>query len=199
MSTVAELPRRQREAVIKEFQGEAIRWVGRPSAWRSFLVASLIWLFAVPWTAFSLGWEWMALGGWLSGKPSPSSAHTVFGIVFPLFGVPFVLVGLGMMATPFLAWIWARRTVHVVGDRRFATMTVSRRKLKVKSYPIGNIVRTERSEKRDGTGTLKVITGMRRDSDGDKVEDTEVLYGIRDVAKVERLIAARADADRRAA
>lgn len=187
-----------RDAVNREFQGEAIRWVGRPSAWRAFLVSTLVWLFAVPWTAFALGWEWMALGGWLSGKPSPSSAHTVFGIVFPLFGLPFILVGLGMMAAPFLAWIWARRTVHVVGDKRFATMTVSR-VLKVKSYPIGNVVRTERRERRDGSGTLKVITGSRYDSDGDKVENTEVLYGIRDVAKVDRLLAERANAERRAA
>ena len=107
MSTVADLPRRMRDAVTREFQGEAIRWVGRPSARRVFTRSLAIWLFAIPWTAFSIGWEWAALGGWLSGKPSPSSAHTLFGIVFPLFGLPFVLVGLGMMATPFLAWVWA--------------------------------------------------------------------------------------------
>lgn len=197
MSTVADLPRRLRDAVTKEFQGEAIRWAGRPSAWRAFKASTPIWLFAVPWTAFSLGWEWLALGGWLSGKPSPSSTHTIFGIVFPLFGLPFILVGLGMMAMPFIAWIGARRTVHVVGDRRFSTLTVARQ-LKVKSYSVGDIVRTERSERRDGSGTLTVITGFRRDSDGDKVEDTEMLYGIADVRKVERLIAARLDGRRAA-
>ena len=198
MSTVNDLPRRLRDAVTKEFQGEAILWAGRPSAMRTFLVSTLIWLFAIPWTAFALGWEWMALGGWLSGKPPPSGSHLIFGIVFPLFGLPFVLVGLGMMATPFLAWRWARRTVHVIGDKRLVTMTVGR-KLKVKTYPTASITRLERTERRNGSGTLKVIMGTHRDSDGDKTETTEVFYGIDDVAKVERLIGARLDRGRRAA
>lgn len=198
MSTVATLPRHMRDAVVKEFAGEAIRWVGRPSSARTLRAAAVIWLFAVPWTAFSLGWEFMALQGWLSGKPSPSTSHTVMGVVFPLFGLPFVLVGLGMMAAPFLAWHWARQSVHVIGHRRFATMTVGRR-LKVKSYRLDDIVRTERTEKRDGSGTLKVVTGLRRDSDGDKVEDSEVLYGIADVAKVERLLSRHLDDGQHAA
>jgi hypothetical protein len=187
-----------RDAVTREFQGERILWVGRPSATRSLLVALPIWLFAIPWTAFSLGWEWVALSGWLSGKPSPSTTHSVMGIIFPLFGVPFVLVGLGMMATPFLAWRWAWRTVHVIGEKRLVTLTVGRR-LKVKSYPVGNVVRTERTEKRDGSGTLKVVTGVSRDSDGDRVETTEVFYGVPEIRKVERLLLAHVDGDRRAA
>jgi hypothetical protein len=198
MSTVTDLPRRMRDAVTKEFQGERILWAGRPSASRSFLVSLPIWLFAIPWTAFSLGWEWMALGGWLSGKPPPSGIQLIFGIVFPLFGLPFVLVGLGMMATPFLAWRWARRTVHVIGDNRLVTMTVGR-SLKVKTYQTASITRLERTERRNGSGTLKVIMGTHRDSDGDKTETTEVFYGIDEVAKVERLIGARLDHMRRAA
>jgi len=198
MSTVSELPRRIRDAVTRELQGERILWTGQPSATRSFLASLPIWLFAIPWTAFSLGWEWMALGGWLSGKPSPSTTHTIMGVVFPLFGVPFVLVGLGMMATPFLAWRWARRTVHVVGEKRIVTMTVGR-SLKVKTYPTASITRLERIERRGGSGTLKVIMGTHRDSDGDKTETTEVFYGIPEVRKVERLLMAYMDGDRRAA
>lgn len=193
MSTVSSLPRHLRDAVVKEFAGETILWVGRPSAMRTFLVATLIWLFAVPWTAFSFGWEFMALQGWISGKPAPSPTHLVMGFVFPLFGLPFIAVGFGMMAVPFLAWSSARRTVHVVGERRLVTMSVGRR-LKVKSYPKDQNVRTKRSEKRDGTGTLHVVTGVRRDSDGDRHESTEVLYGIRDVRMVEQLVAPYAKA-----
>jgi hypothetical protein len=198
MSTVNDLPRRLRDAVTKELQGERILWAGRPSAIQSFLTSLPILLFAIPWTAFSIGWEWMALGGWLSGKPSPSTTHTIMGVIFPLFGVPFVLVGLGMMSAPFLAWRWARRTVHVIGDKRLISLTMGRR-LKVKTYLIGNVVRTERTERRDGSGTLKVVTGVSRDSDGDKMETTEMFYGIPEVRKVERLLLTRVDGDRRAA
>lgn len=198
MSTIADLPRRLRDAATREFQGERILWAGRPSASRAFWAGTLVWLFAIPWTAFSLGWEAMALQGWLSGKPSPSATHTVMGIVFPLFGLPFVLIGLAMMAAPFLAWIWARRTVHVIGEKRIACLTVGRR-LKVKTYPTASVMRTERTERRDGSGTLKVVTGLRRDSEGDKVEESETLYGIPEVAKVERLLLAQAETGRRAA
>lgn len=198
MSTVTELPRRMRDAVSREFQGERILWTGRPNAWHAFRVSMLIWLFAVPWTAFALGWEFMALQGWLSGKPAPSMTHQVMGIVFPLFGVPFVVVGLAMMHAPFWAWSLARRTVHIVADRRIVTLTVGR-VLKVKSHPISGILRVERSEHRDGSGTLKLVTGMRRDSDGDKVEDSETLYGVKDVRKLEHLILEQAERVRRAA
>ena len=129
----------------------------------------------------------MALQGWFSGKPPPSGMLMIFGIVFPLFGLPFVAVGLGMMAAPIWAWWSARHTVHVVGEHRIATITAGRR-LKVKIWPTSAIQRTERTQRRDGSGTLKIVLGRRKDSDGDIVEETETLYGIADVADVERRI-----------
>ncbi len=188
MSTVAALPHAFRDAVTREFQGEPVLWVGQPSARQSFFISTLIWLFAVPWTAFSLGWEVLALQGWLSGKPSPSTTHSIMGLVFPLFGVPFVLFGLGMMLAPFWAWARARRTVYVISGRRLACLTIGR-SFGVKSYDRASIVRTERSERPDGSGSLKIVTGVSIDNDGDRKEQIEHLYGIADVRKVERLIA----------
>ncbi len=198
MSNPNDLPRHLRAAVVKEFEGERIVWAGRPGAGRTFLISTSIWLFAIPWTAFSLGWEWMALSGWLYGKPSPSNTHSLMGVIFPLFGIPFVVVGFGMMVMPFIAWRSALKTVHVLGERRLVTMTVGRT-TKVKTFAASAITRTERTERRNGSGTLKIVLGSRRDSDGDKVDDVEVLYGIADVRKVERLVRSRIDDDRRAA
>lgn len=197
MSTVAALPQHFRDVVAREFQGEPMLWVGRPSASRTFVLAMGIWLFAVPWTAFSLGWEYMALQAWHSGKPSSGGTQAVVGIIAPLFGLPFVLVGLGMMLAPFWMWIKARKTIYVVSERRFACLTIGR-SLSVKSFARGSIVRTERSERHDGSGTLKVVTGVALDGDGDRKEQTETLYGIADVRKVERLIAPFANAGRAA-
>lgn len=198
MPCLNDFPRHLRAAVVKEFEGERIVWVGRPGVARAFIASPPIPLFGIPWTAFSLGWEWMALSGWLSGKPSLSTTHTLMGVIFPLFGIPFVLVGLGMMAMPFITWRWARKTVHVLGERRMVTMTVGRR-MKVKTFAASAITRTERTERRNGSGTLKIVLGSRRDSDGDKIDDVEVFTGIADVRKVERLISARLENDRRAA
>lgn len=199
MSNLNDLPHRLRAAVVKEFEGERIVWTGRPGAGRAFLATLPIWLFAIPWTVFSVGWTGFALfAGLLSGKPPPSTAQSMMAVVFPLFGLPFVLIGIYMLAMPLRAWLGARNTVHVLGDRRFATVTVGR-KLKVKSFMTSAITHTERTERRDGSGTLKVVFGNKRDSEGDKVEEAEVLYGIRDVRKAERLVRARIDDDRHAA
>ncbi len=199
MSNLNDLPHRLRAAVVKEFEGERIVWLGRPGAGRAFLATLPIWFFAIPWTAFSVAWTGFALfGGLLSGKPPSSTAQSMMSVVFPLFGVPFVLIGFGMMAMPFMAWRNARKTVHVLGDRRFATMMVGRT-LIVKSFMTSAITNTVRTERRNGSGTLKVVFGSRRDSDGDKVEEAEVLYGIRDVRKAERLVRSRIDDHRHAA
>jgi hypothetical protein len=178
--------------------GERVLWAGRPSALRTFLPSLLVWLFAIPWTAFALGWEAMALQAWLSGKGNSGTTQALFGIIFPLFGLPFVLIGLAMMSLPFFAWRWARRTVHVVSDQRLVDITVGRR-LKVKSARIGSVVRTERTESKDGRGTLKVVTGSRVDGDGDRMEESHTLYGIDDVRAVERLVGQAAEGARRAA
>lgn len=197
MSNLMSLPRELREAAVKDFKGEPVRWAGRPDARRAFLAVLPIWLFAVPWTAFALGWEVMALQGWFSGKPPPSGMMAIFGVLFPLFGLPFLLVGLSGLAKPIVAWRRARHTVHVIGERRLATITVDR-SIKTRSWPLSSILRTERREGRDGRGTLKVVTSVRRDSDGDTVETIETLFGIGRVADVERLLAAHREQSGRA-
>jgi len=136
---------------------------------------------------FSVGWEWLALGGLMSGNAPKNSIDSIFGIVFPVFGIPFVIVGIGMMLTPVIAWRRALRTVYVVGDKRFSTVTIGRT-LKVTTYPRDRITSVQKSEKSNGSGTLTLSLGSRYDSDGDKVTTTETLYGIPEVRKVERLI-----------
>jgi hypothetical protein len=198
MSTTATLPRHLRDAVTRELAGEAILWVGRPSPFRAFLSTLPIWLFAIPWTVFCVGWEYAALAGWLSGSPAPSGTHGAMAAVFALFGIPFVLVGLGMMAAPLIAWSRARRMVYAVSPRRLVSLTVGR-SLAVKSIPLASVVRTERVERRNGHGTLKVVVGTHRDSDGDRVDDKEILWSIPEVRKVEQLVTARAGSASRAA
>src|SRR5262249_39881197 len=119
------LPAWLQAAVDRETSGEQVRWQGRPGALRTFAGASLIWLFAVPWTAFVLFWESTAVGSWLFGK-STAGAGQGWGLVLVLFGLPFVLIGLGMMALPFGALRSAHRTVHVLTNRRLLTITEGR-------------------------------------------------------------------------
>ena len=176
-------------AVQRETAGEAIRWTGRPGAFRSFAWSSLIWLFAVPWTAFALFWEAGVVGGLLLGKgaqPLGSVGHT-WGWVMGLFGLPFILVGLGMMLLPFGVLRSARRTVHVLTSKRLLTITEGRIK-RVKSVFPDQIRSIERTERPDGSGNLRLILGYEKDSDGDTVTKTQDLFAIPDVRRVEGLL-----------
>ena len=85
--------------------GERIVWSGQPNP-RKLYAAFAIWLFAIPWTAFAiwgfaipwtafaLFWEAMALFMlWGDTTKTPAAITWSFGIVFPLFGLPFIVVG----------------------------------------------------------------------------------------------------------
>ncbi len=179
--------------VSAEFKDESILWAARPDAFRTFLKLTPIWLFAVPWTAFALGWEYVALAA-LLGEGQPPEGHIrILSWVFPLFGLPFVLVGLGMMSAPLWGWRRTRQTVHVLTDRRLATARHGR-SLDVTSIDIERIASMQRIEKRDGGGTLHLNMGSYRDSDGDTVEKKITIPDVPDVRELERLIAARGKA-----
>ncbi|APE26906.1 hypothetical protein [Aurantiacibacter gangjinensis] len=160
-------------------RGEQVLWKGRAiprTKWMDFG----IYLFAVPWTAFALFWTAMAFagvdgmteeGGWL-------------GYAFPLFGVPFILVGLGMLAAPFLPLYTARNTVFAVTDKRMIELRLGRR-LTTKSADGKNATDLHRIESRDGSGTLMVRVGSHRGSDGDHQIDRFVIGDIESVMQAE--------------
>lgn len=176
-------------AVQRETAGEAIRWTGRPGALRSFAWTSLIWLFAVPWTAFALFWEAGVVGGLLLGEGAPAAGSMghAMGWVMGLFGLPFILVGLGMMLLPFGVLRSAHRTVHVLTSKRLLTITEGRIK-RVKSVFPDQIRSIERTERPDDSGNLRLILGYEKDSDGDTVTKTQDLVAIPDVRRVEGLL-----------
>lgn len=167
--------------------GEQVRWAGRPrraAQWRAFA----IWLFAVPWTAFALFWENTALLVFFAAPDGQDAGFPPgFGIVFPLFGLPFVLVGLAMLASPFRSLSKASHTVHAVTDRRLLTVVTGRTR-EVKSAFVDRIGPVERVSGKDGWGSIRVQTLSRIDSDGDRYTEQLAWIGIPDVAHVERLI-----------
>lgn len=185
MSSASDLPDDLRQAMIREFVGEPIRWSGQPSARSAFWRSAGIWLFAIPWTAFALFWETLSLGGFFGLGGPKGQQWSWFGAFFVLFGLPFVVVGLGMMAAPLWLARRARRSVWVITPRRIACLTLGRRGVIVRSISPRDLFAIERTEKPDGSGTLKLIFGEGRDSDGDKVERSETLQGIPDVRRVE--------------
>ena len=92
-------------------KGERIVWIGQPIRSRLARSSLPIALFGVPFTAFAFFWIMTASGMKGLGFPGPSG-------FFVLFGIPFVLVGLGMLTSPLWMYLKAGRTVYAVTDRR---------------------------------------------------------------------------------
>src|SRR5688572_1960017 len=82
--------------------GERLVWVGQPHPGRASRAGIPMVLFGIPWTAFALFWmagaSGMLFGGFGNGGPPGFGG---FLACFPLFGIPFVLIGIGLLTSPF--------------------------------------------------------------------------------------------------
>lgn len=170
-------------------RGERLLWTGHPFPNRILLAAFPIYFFAIPWTAFSLFWEVMALSPWLAlrGQEEVTTIQTALGIVFPLFGLPFIAIGFSMLGKPFLMAAKAKRTIYGLTDRRAIIVTFDEKKTKeIESYgyeKIGSEI--ERKERTDGSGSLYFAFKRTVDSDGDPKTERKGFEEIPSVREVE--------------
>jgi hypothetical protein len=140
-------------------RGERVLWQGRQLARLSPRMFGN-WFFAIPWTGFALFWSFMAWIG--AGQANDGSmGGQVAAIMFPLFGLPFVLIGCWMLAAPFLARANAANTIFAVTDQRVLRLYLGSR-LKVDSLEADKIGTLSRSESADGSGTLTIAGSGRR-------------------------------------
>lgn len=166
--------------------GERLLWSGRPDPSRLRAVFA-IWFFAVPWTAFALFWEAMALLPWMASSHTPLGIQWSFGIIFPLFGLPFIGIGLGMLWMPFKARRKAAQTIYGLTDRRMLRVTAGSKRESA-SVLIGQMGPIDVTADADGYGTLRIQTGTRLDSDGDKVTERFEVLGVPGVNRLEGLL-----------
>lgn len=169
--------------------GERLLWSGRPDPAR-LRAPFLIWFFAVPWTAFALFWEAMAFLPWLGSTHTPLGIQWSFGIIFPLFGLPFIGIGLTMLWMPFKVRRKAATTIFGLTDRRIVRVTAGRKRESA-SVMLDQMGPIDVSADADGYGSLRIQTGTRTDSDGDKVIDRFEVLAVPDVARLESLLLER--------
>jgi hypothetical protein len=126
---------------------EKLQWAERPGGGALARTESVKAVVGIPFLAFALFWTYMAGGkAWLDGEASPSG-------LFPLFGLIFVVVGLGLVLSPLWAWFRARWIAYAISDRRLiiiSTFPVHR----VWSYAPEDIQELERTDRGDRSGDL---------------------------------------------
>lgn len=168
--------------------GEHVLWQGQPASKRMLAVFAL-WGFAIPWTAFALFWEGMALMPWFA-PAVPSWMQWSFGIAMPLFGLPFIAIGFWMLWQPIRLMRKAGDTLYVLTDRRLIRL-VAGPTTEQTSVFVDRIGPIEKSEGRDGWGSIRVQTHSRLDSEGDRVTEKFEVNAVPDVARLHRLIVER--------
>lgn len=188
--TLTNIPEPLRSLAQKELRpGEMVRYAAQPDPLRACLPAFLIWGFAIPWSAFSF--TFFGIGLWmvydLVMGAGPQKNEQWFALLVPVFSLPFVAIGVGMLGAPFWIMRVARHTVFVITDRRIFSLRGGR-STEVKNCQPVSIQSLTRKERPDGTGTLKLITGGYRDHDGDRHTNSFDLPAIPQAAEAQRLI-----------
>jgi len=163
MIVETQVPYTLREWVDREVgPDERLQWMDMPAP-RFFTGTSIgAFLFAIPWTGFAVFWTVTA--AWGTRQASDTGGSGAVAILFPLFGVPFILIGLGLFFSPLWAYRKARRTVYVITDRR-AILFEGGWSTTVRSFPPDQLRDVFREERRDGSGDTPTATVTRRTLD----------------------------------
>jgi hypothetical protein len=168
---------------------EQLLWVGQPSPRRYLLISIPIVLFAIPWTGFAVFWVLGASGILFGGLPKNAPGPAGFFACFPLFGLPFILVGLGMLSSPYWLLRKARRTCYALTDRRaiiwepgiFGSVSV-------RSYGPAQLTRIRRNQRADGSGDMIFEEYATYDNRGHRSISSRGFMGIERVREIEELL-----------
>jgi hypothetical protein len=182
-----QIPDQLRQKIDRELEPrETIKWVGQPIP-RYFTAASITtFFFAIPWTAFAIFWMWGA-----SGFGQLLTLGFGLHLLFPLFGLPFVLIGFVMLLSPIWIKQAALQTVYLITDQR-AIVIEGGFKTTVRSYRPEQLQEVYRQENKDGTGDVIINVRHWKDSDGDRRSEALGFMGIRNPKEAERMLKALA-------
>jgi hypothetical protein len=171
-------------AIRNELQpGERLLWSGRPDPIRGMLPTFAIWLFAIPWTCFAVFWIVTAYG---IGSHANNSGGGGFAF-FPLFGLPFVLVGIGMFSSPYFVYLKLKRTAYGITDKRAIIISGKNTKT-VDSYDSSNVGHIQRTERADRSGTLYFAQTVTNNGKNGPQTTNIGFVGIPEVRNVEQIL-----------
>lgn len=175
----------QRQMVEAELEsGERLLWWARPLAGRLAIRALPLVLFGIPWTAFAL---------FMQGQ----------GLRDPflfLFGLPFVLIGLGMLTAPYWAWRKALRTVYAITDGRAIIFSAGLwAAVRIRSFGPAALADLKRKQRADGSGDIIFHREYSIDNEGDRRQKEIGFVGVANVRDVETMLRALAETSASAA
>jgi hypothetical protein len=161
---------------------EQVVWVEQPIPWLVARSTLPILLFGIPFTAFALFWIGMAA----FGINQAGNAGPLW--IFPLFGLPFILVGLAMFSAPYWALRSARRTVYVLTTQRAILLRGGWFSINVRSFEPTALTDLDRRQRPNGSGDLIFTRDWRPSNNGHSTGRNVGFLAVRDVKHVEDLV-----------
>lgn len=144
--------------------GERLLWVGQPRPGRFARPSVAIVIFGVVWT-----YGVVDLSIFMVGFPK-GGPFTIVNLFFLLFCIPFVVIGLGMLGSPFWFVRLARRTCYALTDRRAILWEAGWfGGIEVRSYSPADLTKLHRVDYSDGVGDL-VFEEVKISSDNDSTQ-----------------------------
>jgi hypothetical protein len=124
--------------------GERVEWLGRPDPSKHFTRSDVFLVpFSILWCGFAVVWETIAIS---SGG----------GVLFALWGIPFVALGLYFVFGRFVAKASrARRTIYAVTNRRVLTIVRGRRGESVEAMYLASIPSISTNAASNGRGSVE--------------------------------------------
>lgn len=170
--------------------GERLLWADRPVSLRPHAMQHIVTgLFGIPFLAFALFWTAMASGMLLG--PSGGTG-TAFDYLFPMFGLPFILVGIGLVLSPFWGMWKGRQSIYALSDQRVIVLQGGRSR-SVQSWSLEDIAEITRKE-RDGSGDVIFSRSWVPNTKGGGYWRMHGFLGVDDAASVEHALIAARDA-----
>jgi hypothetical protein len=163
--------------------GESLCWTGTADPGRAALSALPASIFGIPFAGFALFWITQAFHA-TSAMSKSNNAFAKGFSVFPLFGVPFLLIGLAIILAPLWAFLKGGNTVYAVTNQRVMIITGSGNR-SVKSLMPADIVSIDHRERPDGSGDIAITTNAIVRSSNNFTSQVKVaLCGIPNVKEV---------------
>jgi hypothetical protein len=163
--------------------GESIYWTGIADPGRAALTALPASLFGIPFAGFAVFWMSQAFRATNTMSRTSHNAFVGGFSIFPLFGLPFLLIGLGIVLAPLWAYLNGRSTVYAITNQRVMIITGGSTR-SVKSVTPADIVSVEHRERPDGSGDIAILTTGITRTNNSASQIKVALVGIPNVKQV---------------
>jgi hypothetical protein len=165
--------------------GESLVWSGAADPSRSAMSALPVALFGIPFAAVAFS----MMSNAYRGTHNLANHHTTLasGFSVPLFGLPFLLIGVGITLSPLWVYLKGRSSVYAVTNRRVMLITGTSSR-SVKSITPTDIAGVNYRERPDGRGDVLIRTNSVMRTNNGATQITVGLYGVPNVKEVAGLV-----------